>query len=454
MNEKDLPQLFGVDEINFSCCFSAPSLKLFGLLIVGWVLTVGKHTISRVILTMDLHVSRHFSSVYRFIAEGRWSADQVSSFLFRMLVRGFVESGVEIEVILDDTLYVKSGRKICGRGWQHDGSQPKGSKRRSYGVCFVVIGLAVRLEGINDRVFCLPFAARMWWPVRAKVKPKSGLYKKKTELGGELIELTESWLEEGESLRVIGDIAYTCRTIIRGISKRVHITGRARMDSAIHHLPECPIPRPQGRPHSKGPRMPTPTAMCQDPKLEWSATEVHVYGKKVAVEFHQFFGVWPYVGGKEIFLFVLCRDPKGAYPDALFVDTDCSVTPEAVIERYASRWSIEMTFRETKQHLGAGDPQCRREGSVVRTPMFAYWAYCIVVLWFVRHYSKTRRIFIVKRPWYSHKTQITFSDMLALARRSHFMIRFSTESLSNSGSLEINETRFTRHPKYTECAKL
>ena len=159
MNEKDLPQPFGVDEINFSCCFSAPSLKLFGLLIVGWVLTVGKHTISRVILTMDLHERRHFSSVYRFIAEGRWSADQVSSFLFRMLVRGFVGSGAEMEVILDDTLYVKSGRKICGRGWQHDGSQPKGSKRRSYGVCFVVIGLAVRLERINDRVFCLPFAA-------------------------------------------------------------------------------------------------------------------------------------------------------------------------------------------------------------------------------------------------------------------------------------------------------
>jgi hypothetical protein len=454
MNEKHLPQTFGIHEINFSSCFSAPSLKLFGLLIIGWILTVGKHTISRVILTMDLHESRHFSRVYRFIAEGCWSADQVSSHLFRMVVDGFVRLGPEIEVILDDTLYVKSGRKICGRGWQHDGSQPKGSKRKSYGVCFVVIGLAVRLEGLNDRVFCLPFAARLWWPQKAKVKPKSRLYKKKTELGLELIKLTETWLEEGESLRVIGDIAYTCRTIIRGCSERIHITGRARMDSAIHLPPDCPIPRPQGRPRSKGARMPTPAAMCLDPELEWDTSEVYIYAKKVVMEYHHFFGVWPYVGGKEIFLFVLCRDPKGKYPDSLFVDTDCSAAPEAVIERYASRWSIEMTFRETKQHLGAGDPQCRREGSVVRAPMSAYWAYCFVVLWFVRHYSQKSRIFIVKRPWYPHKKQVTFSDMLALARRSHFLVRFSTESAFNSGLSENNETRFTRLSKFTECAKL
>ncbi len=54
---------------------------------------------------------------------------------------------------MDDTLNPRVGKKICGAGFQHDGDAPKGGKPIGYGVCFVIIGVAVRLPGISDRVF-------------------------------------------------------------------------------------------------------------------------------------------------------------------------------------------------------------------------------------------------------------------------------------------------------------
>ena len=147
-------------------------------------------------------------------------------------------------LVLDDTLNKHRGKKICGAGWQHDGSAPKQTKKTKqtgYGVCFVIIGLAIRFPGISDRVFCLPYAARLWWPPKAKVKPKGLPYKTKPELGLDLINLTHSWLEEGERLRVVTDLGYCCETVLKGRPKGVHVTGRMKPGSALFALLEAPV---------------------------------------------------------------------------------------------------------------------------------------------------------------------------------------------------------------------
>lgn len=194
--KKHTPKPFEIDDIRFRVCFSAPSYRIFTALVIGWVLTVGKHTISQVILTMRLHESRHFATIYRFLRKGQWKTDSVSHWLFRILVETLVAEGLDIELVLDDTLNKRRGKHICGAGWQYDGSAPKQSKKAkqtSYGICFVVIGLAIRLPEISDRVFCLPYAARLWWPEKAKVKPKGLPYKTKPQIGLDLVNLTHSW---------------------------------------------------------------------------------------------------------------------------------------------------------------------------------------------------------------------------------------------------------------------
>ena len=115
---KPIADPFTVDEVHFWNCFSAPSFRIFVALLIGWILTVGRHTISQVILTMKLHESGHFAGIYRFLARGEWEADWVTYSLFRLIKETLLPEACEIMVVIDDTLNKHSGRKICGAGWQ------------------------------------------------------------------------------------------------------------------------------------------------------------------------------------------------------------------------------------------------------------------------------------------------------------------------------------------------
>ena len=455
--KKGIPDPFGIDDVRFRIIFSAPSYRIFVALMIGWVLTVGKHTVSQVILTMRLHESRHFATIYRFIRKGQWSVDWVSHCLFRMMVEILLAEGCEVVVVVDDTLNKHSGKHICGAGWQHDGSAPKQTKKTKqtgYGVCFVIIGLAIRLPKISDRVFCLPYAARLWWPPKAKVKPENLSYKTKPELALDLINLTHSWLEEGERLRAVTDLAYCCETVLKRRPKGVHVTGRMKPGSALFGLLEAPAVRGRGRPRKKGNRLPTPAAMFQDPNLPWSGIKVSCYSKQIRLLVHQFKAVWYHSAGEEAISVVLCRDPEGKHSDTVFFDTDVTASAQDIVQRYAARWSIEVTNRETKQLLGAADPQCRKESSVIRAPMFAYWAYSLVVLWFVRQFSTAKNLVADPAPWYTHKRNFTFSDMLAAARRSHFSVGISPKAREINVLPKINQTRLTRGLDHARIAKL
>ena len=219
MAKRNLPQPFEIDKIRFKDCFTGPSLRHFVVLITGWVLTVGTHTISQVILTMGLHESEHFANVYKFLLRSRWDTDKVAFEIFRMIVETLLPDASEVESIVDDTLNPRVGKKICGAGFQHDGDAPKGGKPIGYGVCFVIIGVALRLPGISDRVFCLPYAARLWWPEKAKIKPDGGTYKSKSQLAAELVELTRRWLGPSMKLRVIVDGGTQTRSCSTGGTK-------------------------------------------------------------------------------------------------------------------------------------------------------------------------------------------------------------------------------------------
>lgn len=455
--KKDIPQPFAIDEIRFKNCFSAPSYRIFVALVIGWALTVGKHTVSQVILTMRLHESRHFATIYRFLGKGRWETDWVSRCLFRILVETLIAEGVEVQAVVDDTLNKHCGKQICGAGWQHDGSAPKTSKKAKqtgYGVCFVIIGLAIRLPGISDRVFCLPYAARLWWPPKAKVKPQELPYRTKPQLALDLIGLSHSWLEEGERLRVITDLGYCCETVLKGRPKVVHVTGRMKPGSALFGLFQVPAVRRRGRPRKKGDRLPTPKAMFADPNLSWSEVKVFCYGKEIRLLVHQFTALWYHSAGEEAISVVLCRDPNGKYADTVFFDTDETASAKDIVQCYAARWSIEITNRETKQLLGAADPQCRKENSVIRSPMFAYWAYSFVVLWFVQQFATAKDLVAGLAPWYRKKNNYTFSDMLAAARRSHFSFGICAKPSEINASPKFNQTRYARGSKHTKIAKL
>lgn len=456
MRTRNVPEPFGIDKRDFSLCFSQPSLRHFTMLLVGYVLTVGTHTLSRVILSVGAHEREHFASLYRFFSRAVWSWDSVSWMVFRIIHRTFLADTTEVVCVVDDTLNKHSGKKICGAGYQHDGSVPKGERPVRFGVCFVLIGVMVRLPGISKRVFCLPFAARLWWPKGAPVKPKSLVVRKKPELALELITMVRDWLDEDVVLRVVTDIGYSTKTIVKERPKGVQITGKIRTHSALHEVWETDedLPRRQGRPNKKGKRLPQPKAMFASADTRWRVSRTLLYGKEVSVMVHEFKAIWARSAGNAPLKIVLAKDPKGKHDDCVFFDTDPDRPAEGVLCTYSGRWSVEITIRETKGLLGSADPQCRSELSVFRAPLIAYWAYSLVVVWFVEQHRHGAQIYFIRSPWYRQKKDISFSDMLAAARRSHFRSVFLYESPHMQTLPKFNPARSTRLSDLTKRAKL
>jgi len=113
------------------------------------------------------------------------------------------------------------------------------------------------------------------------------------------------------------------------------------------------------------------------------------------------------------------------------------MSPKDIIETFAKRWSIEVTFQETKGKLGFEQPRSRNERAVERTAPFTLFLYSLVVLWYFRTGSTLRSAQPTKAPWYSpnsspSKTLPAFSDMLSALRRASWAQRLFDPSANSA----------------------
>ena len=92
-------------------------MRHFAILITGWALTVGTHTITQVILATGLHESEHFATIYKFLGKTKWELDRVAFEVFRTMAETLLPGAVvEYETVVDDTLNSHVGKRICGAG--------------------------------------------------------------------------------------------------------------------------------------------------------------------------------------------------------------------------------------------------------------------------------------------------------------------------------------------------
>ena len=80
---------------------------------------------------------------------------------------------------------------------------------------------------------------------------------------------------------------------------------------------------------------------------------------------------------------MVVADPDARQPDDLFFTSDLDLAPEEVASLYAGRWSIEDTFRNTKQLLGGEAPQSWKGQGPERAAALSLWTYSAVWLWYV-----------------------------------------------------------------------
>ena len=115
MAKRNLPQAFEIDKIRFRDCFSATSLRHFAILITGWALTVGTHTITQVILATGLHESEHFATIYKFLGKTKWELDRVAFKVFWTRAETLLPGAAIAFRTLSEPTLAYSSVRVCER---------------------------------------------------------------------------------------------------------------------------------------------------------------------------------------------------------------------------------------------------------------------------------------------------------------------------------------------------
>ena len=418
MPDPTIVNSFAVLLQGFAGCFTAPSMSSFVTLMTGWVLDLRRHTITEVVRAAGAVGSKHISSFHRFFSRGRWDTDAVGMVLMACIIERLVPTGV-IRLIVDDTLGRHTGKRIAGASMHRDPLLSVG--RRPFfhwGHVWVVLALEVSLF---EKSWALPVLFRLHRSEK-RCKAEKRPYSKLTEQARELVELIAARYPT-RRFEVLGDAAYTNGTLMKKRLPNVTFIGRGRLDAALYS-PAAPRRQGQrGRTRVRGKRLASPGARANAKGASWKKLTVQVYGRTVTVRVMVLDALWYVAAGSELIRHVVVRDFPGHERDDVFVSTDPTLSPRSIIESFARRWSLEVTFHETKGKLGFEDPQNRTERAVERTAPFAFIAYTLIFVWYVFHGQRSSAAKLQPLPWYTHKAGVTFSDMLATLRRASWRER-------------------------------
>jgi hypothetical protein len=243
----------------------------------------------------------------------------------------------------------------------------------------VVLGITLRAF---DKTWCLPVLFRLH---RSKKRcAADGLvHRRSTELAAELLDVLAKALPHRRILAVV-DSAYTNHSVIKGRPSNVTVIGRSRLDAALYQPAPARRPGQMGRPRVRGDRLNSPGVQAAAAHAPWRSVEVTAYGRVVTVKVLVIDALWYVVAGADLVRMIVVRNFPGHERDDVFACTDPSMSAKDIIETYCLRWSLEVTFQETKGKLGFEEPQNRTELAVQRTAPLALCLYSLVVLWYLQ----------------------------------------------------------------------
>jgi hypothetical protein len=442
-----VPESFALVVAACAPCFSAPTYRVFCHLVAGWVHCPGRHTVTGVALAAGERVVgwRHISAFHRFFGRAAWEPDALGKAVFALALRA-LPAGRPVILLVDDSLARKEGKAIALGSMHHD---PLLSTRRRpfsrFGHVWVVVALWLPLPfGVvgGPRGVAVPLLFRLFvgskrgnctdapsratsgkryataqaaFPAEAAPRPT------KPALAQAAVALVAGWavvLAPQRTVYVVGDSAYVNRTTVEGRPVNVEVLGPLHPEAALFAPPPPRRPGQTGRPRTKGDRRPSPTAQARARRPDtWHRLPVTLYGRPVTPLVFRDTALWYSVLRAAPMRYVVVRDPSGRRKDAAFCCTDLTVSVAFLLETYAKRWSLEVTFWLLKGWLGFEEPQNQTVRAVQRTAPFAGLVFALIILWYATELEAGRAATWLVRPWYRHKAAPSFADVLATLRQ-------------------------------------
>jgi hypothetical protein len=392
-------------------CFTQPTFQTFSMLMVGFVGRIRDRTVTGMLQAAGLAGVWHHSRAHDFFARSRWEPDELGLRLLELLVSVFVGGGAPIRLAVDDTLFGRSGKRVWGAHYLHDGAQPEGSGRRTrWGNCWVVVVLVVALPCTGGRMVGLPILLRLFRPKDDQHPDRPS----QPELARTLIDMVIKRFPT-RVIELVMDGAYASRAW-RGLPAQVSITTRMRSSAALHQIAPARRPGQRGRTPLKGAKLPTLAEIAKRATFT-AVTATGPDGRARTAHIHELICLWYKPFYTRPVKVILLRNPgtrEGFDIAIASTDTDTS----ELLARYDSRWVIETVHQEAKAQ-GVGQPRNRVRRAVQRTVPFGFLCMTITIAWYQLCGDPHADLHDRRRqaPWYRQKATVSYADMLAALRR-------------------------------------
>jgi SRSO17 transposase len=403
----------------FSVAMTAPTHAGLVELMTGWVFAP-RRTIMGMLRAGG--VDRHHSAFHRIFATAKWSIDGVGLAVYDLIRKLLPQATVFLAG--DDTLLNRRGLKMFGAGMHRDPLlSSRGFTVVRWGHCWVVLCVVIESPRTRGRYFALPILARLYLNKKASEKWNRA-YRTKPEMMLEMLKLVLAH-DPGQPLHFLGDCAFTSSSMLKKIPPEIAVTGRIGSNSRIH-APAPPRKEGRGRPRVRGERLDTPDEMLDAKGLQ--RVDLKLYNNtQYKVRLAEQKG-YLYNAPKRAVKVVAIEHQRGGRGREVFYSTETDAAATMILLWFSWRWPIEVTFHDSKQHLGVGEAENRKTKAVRRTVPTGLLMYSLVVLW---HECIRKKSAPSLRKW-TGKEHASFPEMVA-ALRTDSLADFKRKHLSTPG---------------------
>jgi hypothetical protein len=397
----------------FSVLFSRSSWQTSLTLLLGAILCKGSRTVTGILRATGLSQDAGFSKYHRILNSLHWSPKYGSEILLKMLLKMV---GKERPVVLiDETLERRKGKKIRAKGYYRDAVRSSRSQVvKTTGLKWLVMALSFRFN-FAARAFALPFLTVLE-PSEKSTKKQGKPHKTTLDWSVQMVMQLVRWAPAIPFI-LVGDGGFACAKLAWTCFKNnIALVSRLKINARIYALPEeAPVGK-RGRKPKKGVRLISFKEILTREDLPWEDVEIAGYdGKKKRVQYLTNTAIWGADGFCPIAIrWVLVRDPTGEMDPLPLMSTDVNLTAVKIMELYVDRWGLEVTFQESREHLGVESQKQWSDKAIARTTPIIMVLYTIVYL--IGHcMNEEAPLTPEKTAWYDKK-RVTFSDVLKAVR--------------------------------------
>ncbi|MGB8840941.1 MAG: transposase [Aliidongia sp.] len=288
------------------------------------------------------------------------------------------------------------------------------------------------------------------WPFLTVLAPSKRFYEDRPRAHKTLLDWARQmvlqihrWLPD-RKIVIVADAAFAAIDFLAAIRSHAAVVTRLRLDAALFDFPQ-PKPKGRGRPPVKGKRLPSLAQILQDPTTLWQSHTVPFwYGRtNRTLQIATGTAIWYHGGMQPVAIrWVIVRDLKKPEEPQAFLCTDLQADPIQIINWFINRWQVELTFQETRAHLGVETQRQWSDLAILRTTPALFGLFSIVTLW-MHDLTQSRAIAPKTAAWYP-KTALTFSDAIAALRNEIWNHQIFFMSRSTADTINIPRQAWDR----------